>query len=209
MDPARRVVVGQLGNLPPGVSGSRGRGRGILTGSAHAAAEDEAAPWTGGATAPPRADWMDDGSDALTAGGDASRSEPEHRMSRTPKMIGLVVAIVVVVAAVIVAPAIGDALFASNRAPATTPSDLGFAVNDAGETYGSASGDSVPDLLAAQTDEGAIGYVRVSELDLARNVAGSVDEGEWPVDVYEKDGETVIGRLTVTKDMPGPRDGQN
>lgn len=131
-------------------------------------------------------------------------------MSSTPKIIGLVVAVaVVIVAAVLVAPAVGDTLFGSGRAPAAESSDLEFPVNEAGETYGSAHGGSVPDLLAAQTDEGAIGYVRVSELDLARNVAGSVDEGEWPVDVYEKDGETVIGQLTVTKDMPGPRDGQN
>lgn len=133
-------------------------------------------------------------------------------MSSTPKTIGIVVAIVaVVVGAVLIAPSIGDSMFGAgaSQPPAAASSDVEFPVNDAGETYGSASGDSVPDLLAAQTDDGAIGYVRVSELDLARNVAGSVDEGEWPVDVYEKDGETVIGQLTVTKDMPGPRDGRN
>ena len=67
----------------------------------------------------------------------------------------------------------------------------------------------MPDLLAAPTDDGQIGYVRVSELELARNVAGSLESGERVVDVYASDGETVVGQFTVTKDMPGPRAGMD
>jgi hypothetical protein len=67
----------------------------------------------------------------------------------------------------------------------------------------------VPDLLAAPTDDGKLGYVRVNELELARNVAGSLESGIRVVDVYANDGETVIGQFTVTKDRPGPRSGND
>lgn len=84
-------------------------------------------------------------------------------------------------------------------------------MNDAGETYGSPVGGSVPKLIPARSDAGDIGYVRVSELDQQRNLAKSTTNPDavFAVDVYEVDGETVIGSLTVTAETPGARDGLN
>lgn len=111
-----------------------------------------------------------------------------------------------------VAPILGD-LFTQSVAP--TSEILGapveYPVNDAGETYGSPVDGSVPDLIAARSDDGVIGYVRVSELDQQRNLAKSTTNPDavFAVDVYESDGVTVVGSLVVTKDTPGARDGFN
>ncbi|MDO9590820.1 MAG: hypothetical protein Q7J04_06730, partial [Microcella sp.] len=60
-------------------------------------------------------------------------------------------------------------------------------------------------------DDGDIGYVRVSELDLARNSAKSTTNRDavFSVDVYQSDGVTVVGEFTVTAETPGARDGFN
>lgn len=135
-------------------------------------------------------------------------------MSSTIKIVvGAVVGVIAVIGLVIAGPAIGDSLFGTTSAQTSaTGSGAGaveYPVNENGETYGSANGSQVPDLLAAPTDDGQIGYVRVNELELARNVAGSIESGERIIEVYAADGVTVIGEFTVTKDMPGPRAGND
>lgn len=132
-------------------------------------------------------------------------------MSRTVAIAAATVAGSGAILALILAgPSIGDSLAGSASSTSATGTGAGaveFPVNENGETYGSANGSTVPDLLAAPTDDGKLGYVRVNELELARNVAGSLESGIRVVDVYASDGETVIGQFTVTKDMPGPRSG--
>ncbi|KRF33570.1 hypothetical protein [Yonghaparkia sp. Soil809] len=130
-------------------------------------------------------------------------------MTSTVKIIIAAVAgVAAIVVLLIMAPAIGDSVSGGQAQIAGADgAAVEFPVNERGETYGSANGSQVPDLLAAPTDDGQIGYVRVSELELARNVAGSLESGERVVDVYASDGETIIGAFTVTKDMPGPRAG--
>jgi len=127
--------------------------------------------------------------------------------------IASVLGVGAIVGVVLAGPALGDSLFGASTAQTSAtgsgPGAAEFPVNENGETYGSAIGSSVPDLLAAPTDDGTLGYVRVSELELARNVAGSVESGERVVDVYASDGTTVIGQFTVTEDMPGPRAGMD
>lgn len=134
-------------------------------------------------------------------------------MSRTVAIVAAsVVGAGAIVGLIMAGPSIGDSLVGSSSSTSATGSGAGavdFPVNENGETYGSANGASVPDLLAAPTDDGKLGYVRVNELELARNVAGSLESGIRVVDVYASDGETVIGQFTVTKDMPGPRSGDD
>lgn len=144
---------------------------------------------------------------------DARSSAGESNMGMSPKTIALVVVGVVVVGGVFAAaPMLGDA-FTASVAPSSTilGDDVEFAVNDNGETYGSPINDSVPKLILALADGGETGYVRVSELDLARNSAKSTTNSDavFSVDVYQSDGITVVGVLTVTADTPGPRDGFN
>lgn len=134
-------------------------------------------------------------------------------MAIAPKMIAMIVGGVVVVAGgFAAAPALGD-LFTRSVAPSTgiVGEPVEFPVNENGETYGSPIDGQVPDLIVARAEGGKTGYVRVSELDLARNANRStVDPNAvFTVDVYESDGETTIGVFRVTDDTPGPRDGLN
>lgn len=64
-----------------------------------------------------------------------------------------------------------------------------WGVNARGETYGVPNDDGVPDLSAAQATNGEIGYIRQTEL--------MAFEGEGYLDVYESDGETVIGQFPI------------
>jgi hypothetical protein len=134
-------------------------------------------------------------------------------MAIAPKTIVLVIAgLVVVGGGFAAAPLLGDA-FTQSVAPPTEilGATVEFAVNDNGETYGSPINDAVPQLILALADDGDTGYVRVSELDLARNSAKSTTNPDkvFTVDVYESDGVTVVGVFTVTADTPGARDGFN
>jgi len=134
-------------------------------------------------------------------------------MSTPLKTIALIVGGVVVVGgAFVAAPVLGDLFSASVSGNSSIAGDeVEFSVNDAGETYGSPVGGSVPDLIPALADEGVIGYIRVSELDLERNLAKSTTNPDavFAVDVYESDGTTVVGTLIVTADTPSGRDGLN
>jgi len=129
-------------------------------------------------------------------------------------LIGLVVGfaaiLIAIVAVVIVAPSLGDSFSARVvGTSALTDDDVEFQTNAEGETYGSAGvRGTVPDLLAARTDDGSLGFVRVSELELALNVATSTKK-EGAVEVYQSDGATVVGVLTVDETMGSPRDGVN
>lgn len=64
-----------------------------------------------------------------------------------------------------------------------------WGVNARGETYGVPNDEGVPDLHSAQATNGKIGYIRNTEL--------MAFEGEGYLDVYESDGETVIGRFPI------------
>ena len=134
-------------------------------------------------------------------------------MQFSPKAIALTAAgALVVVGAAIAAPTIGDML--TPPAPAgqsVVGADVEYATNAAGETYGSPANGEVPDLIPTFADNGELGYVRVSELDQERNLARSSADAEatFAINVYESDGETVVGELTITKDTPGPHDGFN
>jgi len=101
-------------------------------------------------------------------------------LSIPPKTIALIVGGVAVVGgAFVAAPALGDLFSASFGGGAGIVGEVAeFSVNEAGETYGSPGGGSVPDLIPARADDGVIGYVRVSELDLERNVAKSTTNPE-------------------------------
>lgn len=134
-------------------------------------------------------------------------------MGVAPKTILLVVAgLAVVGGGFVAAPLLGDA-FTESVAPSTAilGESVEFAVNANGETYGSPVNDTVPKLILTLADDGDIGYVRVSELDLARNSAKSTTNPDavFSVDVYRSDGVTVVGEFTVTADTPGARDGFN
>jgi hypothetical protein len=134
-------------------------------------------------------------------------------MSIAPKTIALIVGgLVVVGAALAAAPVIGEFFTSQLAGGAGSVSEpVEFPANEAGETYGSPIDGVVPKLIPARADDDVIGYVRVSELDLARNAAKSTTNPDavFSVDVYESDGTTVIGMLTVLADTPGPRDGFN
>lgn len=132
-------------------------------------------------------------------------------MTTTVKIIVAAVAgVVAIIGLLVAAPMLGDGITGGqSQAASVNGAAIDYPVNERGETYGSANGSQVPDLLAAPTDDGQIGYVRVSELELARNVAGSLESGERIIEVFASDGETVIGEFTVTKDMPGPRAGMD
>ncbi|HET8957394.1 MAG TPA: hypothetical protein VFM95_02945 [Microcella sp.] len=132
-------------------------------------------------------------------------------MQFSPKAIALTAAgTLVVVGAAIAAPTIGDML----APPATAGQsivggEVEYAVNAAGETFGSPANGEVPDLIPAAAENGEFGYVRVTELDQQRNLARSSADpaATFAISVYLSDGETVIGELAITKDTPGPRDG--
>lgn len=132
-------------------------------------------------------------------------------MQFSPKAIALTAAGVLVVgAAVVAAPMLGDLLAPPATAGQTiVGGEVEYAVNDAGETYGSPANGEVPQLIPAAAENGEFGYVRVTELDQQRNLARSSADPDatFAVSVYLSDGETVIGELAVTKDTPGPRDG--
>ena len=127
-------------------------------------------------------------------------------------IVFIVGGLVVVGVGFALAPTIGDVFNQSLAADSDIMGDpVEYLVNAAGETYGSPVDGSVPDLIAARSDDGVIGYVRVSELDQQRNLAKSTTNPDavFAVDVYESDGVTVVGSLVVTKDTPGARDGFN
>ena len=118
-------------------------------------------------------------------------------MAIAPKTIVLIVGgLVVVGGGFALAPVLGDMF---NQSMSPTSEILGapveYSVNEAGETFGSPVGGSVPDLIAARSDDGVIGYVRVSELDQQRNLAKSTTNPDavFAVEVYESDGVTVVG----------------
>jgi hypothetical protein len=134
-------------------------------------------------------------------------------MAIAPKTIALIVGgLVVVGGGFALAPVLGD-LFTQSVSP--TSEILGepveFDTNANGETFGSPINDRVPDLILTSGDGGEIGYVRVSELDQARNLSRSESDpaAVFPIDVYESDGVTVVGTFTVDDETPGPRDGFN
>ncbi len=134
-------------------------------------------------------------------------------MANPAKTILLVAAgLVVVVGAFVAAPLVGDA-FTESVAPSSSilGEPVEFAVNDNGETYGSPVNDQVPNLILIRAEGGKIGYVRVSELDFARNLAKSNPNPNavFTVDVYKSDGVTTVGIFRVRTDTPGPRDGFN
>jgi hypothetical protein len=126
-------------------------------------------------------------------------------MAIAPKTIALTVGGVL-------APILGD-VFTQSVSPSMEimGGPVEFAVNANGETYGSPVNDQVPDLILTKAEGGKIGYVRVSELEFARNLRSSnPDPNEViDIDVYESDGVTVIGNFRVLVDTPGPRDGFN
>lgn len=131
----------------------------------------------------------------------------------TPKTIVLVVAgIVVVGGSFVAAPLVGDA-FTQSLAPSgqIMGDPVEFGVNASGETYGSPLNDRVPDLILTRAEGGKTGYVRVSELDLARNAKRSAldPNAVFDIPVYESDGMTQIGTFRVMDDTPSPRDGFN
>ncbi len=142
-----------------------------------------------------------------------THSTGESTMAIATKTIVMIVGGVVVVGgAFAAAPAIGT-LIDQSAAPGSTiiGDPVEFAVNENGETYGSAVNDSVPDLILARAEGGKIGYVRVSELEFTRNLVRSDPDPNavYNIDVYESDGETTIGTFRVRDDTPGPRDGFN
>jgi len=134
-------------------------------------------------------------------------------MAVAPKTIALIVGGVVIVSAgFALAPTLGD-LFTQSVAPSSEilGGPVEFAVNANGETYGSPINDRVPDLILTRAEGGKIGYVRVSELEFARNLRSSTPDPNrvFDIEVYESDGVTVIGNFRVLDDTPGPRDGFN
>lgn len=134
-------------------------------------------------------------------------------MAIAPKTIAMIArAVVIVGGGFIAAPALGD-LFTQSVAPSSAilGDPVEFAVNANGETYGSPINDRVPELILTRAEGGKTGYVRVSELDLARNSSRSNPDPNavYTIDVYEANGTTTIGTFRVKDDTPGPRDGFN
>lgn len=134
-------------------------------------------------------------------------------MAIAPKTIAMIVGGVVLVGGgFAAAPALGD-LFTQSVAPSTAivGDEIEFEVNANGETFGSPLNDRVPDLIVARAEGGKIGYIRVSELEFARNLWRSTSDPNavYDIPVYESDGITEIGVFRVLKDTPGPRDGFN
>lgn len=68
-----------------------------------------------------------------------------------------------------------------------------WGVNTRGETYGVPNDEGMPDLSSAQATNGAVGYIRDSELMGV--------EGEGYIRVYESDGETVVGWFPIGDPM--------
>lgn len=134
-------------------------------------------------------------------------------MAVAPRTIALIVGGVIVVGgAFAAAPLIGDLVDQSAAPPSTIVGDpVEFAVNENGETYGSAINDRVPDLILARAEGGKLGYVRVSELEFTRNLVRSDPDGDavYTIEVYESDGVTTVGTFRVLDDTPAPRDGLN
>lgn len=139
--------------------------------------------------------------------------EGESQLAISPKTIVLVVVgLVVVGGGFVAAPALGDAFTQTVAPPSGILGDsVEFSVNANGETYGSPINDRVPDLILTRAEGGKIGYVRVSELEHARNLRSSSTDPNavFDIDVYESDGETTIGIFRVLDGTPGPRDGFN
>lgn len=131
-------------------------------------------------------------------------------MKFTPKAIALTaVGVLVVGGAAVAAPMLGDSFTASvGSTSAAADGPVEFAVNANGETYGSPLNEQVPDLILTRAEGGKIGYVRVSELNHARNVRKSSTNPNkvFDIPVYESDGETKIGVFRVLDDTENPRD---
>lgn len=78
-----------------------------------------------------------------------------------------------------------------------------YGVNDSGLTYGSAAWatdiDDEPDLILAQATNGEIGYVYNDELDgeTPASPEEAKNEPGYVINVYESDGQTVIGEFEV------------
>ncbi|PZF58724.1 hypothetical protein DEI81_14445 [Curtobacterium sp. MCBD17_013] len=70
-----------------------------------------------------------------------------------------------------------------------------WGLNAEGQTYGVENKHGHPDLVPATADNGREGWVFWNDVDLAEETA--------TVDVYESDGETVIGHTTVIVGLPG------
>jgi hypothetical protein len=125
-------------------------------------------------------------------------------MKFTPKAIALTaVGVLLVGGAAVAAPMLGDSFTASVAPrPAAAGGPIEFAVNANGETYGSPLNEQVPDLILTRAEGGKIGYVRVSELNHARNVRKSSTNPNkvFDIPVYESDGETKIGVFRVLDD---------
>lgn len=134
-------------------------------------------------------------------------------MAVAPKTIVMIVGGVIVVGgAFAAAPVIGDLVDQSAAPPTSIIGDpVEFAVNENGETYGSAINERVPDLILARAEGGKVGYLRVSELEFTRNLVRSDPDPNavYNIEVYESDGVTTIGTFRVRDDTPAPRDGLN
>ncbi|MFN3707565.1 hypothetical protein [Microcella sp.] len=134
-------------------------------------------------------------------------------MKFTPKVIALAaVGVLLVGGAAVAAPMLGDSLTASVAPGGGVAGEpIEFAVNANGETYGSPLGDRVPDLMLTRAEGGKIGYVRVKELDLARNARKSSTNPNkvFDIPVYLSDGETKVGVYRVVDDTGNPRDGSS
>ncbi|MGY6498559.1 MAG: hypothetical protein ACXIUP_10070 [Microcella sp.] len=134
-------------------------------------------------------------------------------MKISPKVIALTaVGVLLVGGAAVAAPMLGDSFTASVAPPpAAAGGPVEFAVNANGETYGSPLNEQVPDLMLTRAEGGKIGYVRVSELNHARNLRKSSTNPNrvFDIPVYLSDGETKIGVFRVLDDTENPRDRSN
>ena len=109
-----------------------------------------------------------------------------------------------------------DGVRAAEGVPSTPQPAPEYNTNSSGETYGSAliaiSPESEPDLILAVATNGTVGYLRKTELDIAtgavaaESFASPGDALRWQntvgaqdrtLDVYAKDGITVVGRFVV------------
>ncbi len=94
-----------------------------------------------------------------------------------------------------------------------------YGTNARGETYGSASNAStnsqLPDLIAVQEPDGAVGYIKRADFigpslslsqvrSLPRDSAGNLVEPAPTVPVFKQDGETEIGEFTITQGTSRP-----
>lgn len=82
-----------------------------------------------------------------------------------------------------------------------------YGINANGDTYGSsawATGTAdEPDLILAESDDGKIGYIYADDLDVGapespeKAAEWCEEHKDYTINVYESDGETIIGEFTV------------